>query len=75
MSPRTGLLGALIGLVIAVLCGVPLYFIGGLDPVNDNAVMGIILLALGALLGLTILVIGLIIAAATTLRGKGRQPL
>jgi hypothetical protein len=74
MTPRTGLFVALIGLVIAVVCASPLYFIGGLDPDNDNAVMGIILLALGAMLGGTVLLVGLILAAATALRGKHRRP-
>jgi len=74
MTPRTALFVALIGLAIAALCGVPLYFIGGLNPTGDDAVMGIILLALGAMLGVTVLLVGLILAAATAWRGK-RRPL
>ena len=73
MTPRATLLIALIGLGIAASCGLPLYFIGDLDPANDDALLAIILLDLGALLGLTILVVGLAMAAATTLRKKKRR--
>jgi hypothetical protein len=74
MTPRTSLFVALIGLLIAVSCAIPLYFIGNRGAVNDNAAMGIVLLALGGILGLTVVVVGLIMAAATALRGKRRQP-
>ena len=73
MTPRTALLVALIGLVIAALSALPLYFIGDLDPTNDDALMGIIFLDLGGLLGLTVLVVGLVMAAATALQKKRRQ--
>jgi energy-converting hydrogenase Eha subunit B len=75
MTPRTGLLVALVGLVIAVLCAIPLYFIGNLYPTQDDAVMGIIVLYLCALLSLIVFVVGLVIAVATALRGKHHHPL
>jgi hypothetical protein len=74
MTPRAGLFVALIGLVVAVACAVPLYFIGDLDPVSDDGVMDIIVLNLFGLLGVTILVVGLIVAVATAVRGKQRHP-
>ena len=74
MTPRTALSVALVGLVIAASCAIPLYFIGDRDPANDDAVTGIILLDLGCILGLTILVVGLIMAAATAGRGKRWRP-
>ena len=74
MTSRRGMYVALIGLVIAAICAIPLYFIGNLDPVSDDADMGIIVLYLSGMVGLTILVVGLIIAAATALRGKHRHP-
>jgi len=73
MTPRAGLFVALIGLVIAVACAIPLYFIGNLDPVSDDGVMDIIVLNLTGLLGVTILVVGLIVAVATALRGRHRH--
>jgi hypothetical protein len=75
MTPRAGMLFALIGLAIAASCAIPLYFIGGLDPASDDAALGIIVLALGGILGMTVLMVGLIIAAATALGGKRRHPL
>lgn len=75
MTPRRGLFVALIGLVIAVICAMPLYFIGNADPVSDDADMGIIILYLSGMLGITVLMVGLIIAVATALRGKHRHPI
>ena len=75
MTSRRGLFVALIGLVIAAIGAIPLYFIGNLDPVSDDADMGIIVLNLTGLLGLTVLVLGLTIAAITALRGNHRYPL
>jgi hypothetical protein len=75
MTPRTALLVALIGLVIASVCAIPLYFIDSLDPANDDAVTGIILLNLTGILGLIIMAVGLIMAVAIVLRGKHRQSL
>ena len=74
MTPRAGMFVALIGLVVAVSCAVPLYFIGDLEPASDDGVMDIIVLNLLGLLGFTILVVGLIVAIATALRGKQRHP-
>lgn len=73
MTPRTSLFVALIGLLIVVSCAIPLYFVGNRGAASDNADMGIVLLALSGILGLSVLVVGLIMAAATTLRGKRRQ--
>jgi hypothetical protein len=73
MTPRTSLFVAFIGLVIATSCAIPLYFIGNRAPVNDNADMGIVLLGLSGILGFTVLVVGLIMAAVTVLRGKRRH--
>jgi hypothetical protein len=74
MTPRSGLFVALIGLVIATACAIPLYFIGNADPVNDNADMGIIVLYLSGMTGLTGMAVGLIVAVATALRGNHRRP-
>ncbi len=74
MTPRAGLIVALIGLVIAIACAIPLYFIGNADPVSDNADMGIIVLYLSAMFGVTVLAVGLLIAATTALQGKHRRP-
>lgn len=73
MTPRAAWLVVLIGLAIAALCGMPLYFIGGRDPANDDAHMGIVALNLCGMLGLTILVVGLIMVVVTTLRGTHRH--
>ena len=67
MTSHRGLYVTLIGLVIAAICALPLYFIGNLDPVSNDADMGIIVLYLSGMVGLTILALGLIIAAATAL--------
>lgn len=73
MTPRTAWLVVLIGLAIAALCAIPLYFIGDRDPANDDALMGIVVLNLCGMLGLTILVVGLIIVVVTTWRGTHRH--
>ena len=73
MTPRSGLWVALIGLLIAAACAIPVYFIGNADPVNDDADMGIIVLYLSGTVGVIILVVGLIIAVATALSGKHRR--
>jgi hypothetical protein len=39
MTPRTTLVIALIGLIIATACAIPLWIIGDGDPANDNAAM------------------------------------
>jgi hypothetical protein len=65
-------LTALIGLAIAVVCAIPFDFIRNRDPTNENVDMGIVLLGLGAMLGLTILAVGLVMIAIRALRGNGR---
>jgi hypothetical protein len=65
-------LTALIGLAIAAVCATPFYFIGNRDPTNDSVGMGIALLGLGAMLGLTIFAVGLVMVAIRALKGKGR---
>jgi hypothetical protein len=75
MTPRAGLFVGLVGLVIAATCAIPLYFIGDRDPASDDGVVDIIVLNLTGLLGLTVLVLGLTIAAITALRGNHRHPL
>ncbi len=72
MTPRSGLWVALIGLLIAGACAIPLYFIGNADPVNEDADMGIIVLYLTGMAGVVVLAVGLLIAAATAWRGKHR---
>jgi hypothetical protein len=73
MTPRTALFVALFGLVIAASCAIPLYFIGDRGPANDDAVTGIVFLDLGGILGLTILVVSLIMAAAAAFQVKRRN--
>jgi hypothetical protein len=65
MTPRTGLYVGLAGLVLAVLCAAPLFLLRDVDPLGHDAILGIVLLDLGALLGLTVLVVGLIMTVVT----------
>jgi hypothetical protein len=65
-------LTALIGLAIAALCATPFYFIGNRDPTNDSVDMGIVLLGLGAMLGLIILSVGLVMIAIRAFKEQGR---
>ena len=74
MTPRNGLLVAVMGAVISAACAIPLYFIGNDDPVSNDADMGIIVLYLSGMFGVTVLVIGLIIAVATAWQAKHRRP-
>jgi len=65
MTTRTSFYVALGGLVFAVLCAAPLFLLHSLDPIGDDLIVGIVLLGLGALLGATVMGVGLIMTAVT----------
>jgi hypothetical protein len=62
MTPRTGLYAALAGLVLAAMCATPLLLLADHDPAGDDAILGTVFLGLGTLLGLTVMMVGLIMA-------------
>ena len=72
MTPRSGLYVALVGIVMAVLCLATLFLLRDwkdpeIDGVGDLMMLGtgiglILLLDLGALLGLIVMVVGLVLA-------------
>jgi hypothetical protein len=73
MTPRTALFVAFVGVLLALFSAIPLFLIGDRDPANDDAALGIILLDLVGLLGLTILAVGLLMAAFTAFTQKRRK--
>ena len=78
MTPRSALYGALVGLVMAVLCTALLFlasFIG--EPpgaVSDAIVVGIVFLDGGLVLGLVVLAVGLVLAGVLALRKQSVKP-
>jgi hypothetical protein len=82
MTPRTGVYVALVGLVMAGVCLATLFLLREwkdpeIDGVGDLMIMGtgigfILLLDLGALLGLIFMTVGLVIAAVGALTRKSR---
>ena len=78
MTPRSGLYVALVGLIIAALCGAVLLllriFEESVPPgANDNVIAlgGLIIIDLGLLLGLIVIVIGLVLAGILAMTKAG----
>jgi hypothetical protein len=83
MTPRSALYVALVGLVMFLLCGVPLGLIAVLDPglhpdVDDGLMrlyFGVItVLDLGSILGVIVLVVGLVVAGVLALTKQAGKP-
>jgi tetrahydromethanopterin S-methyltransferase subunit E len=79
MTPRSGLYVALVGLVMAGLCFAALFLLRDWNPDGSDRVMimdygFIIFLDLGALLGLIVMVVGLVMAGVLALTKQSGKP-
>jgi ABC-type phosphate/phosphonate transport system permease subunit len=82
MTPRSGLYVALVGLVMAVLCIATLGLLAIWDPPNPEVGDGltrlwlgfIISVDLGAVLGVVVMVVGLVMAGVLALTRRGGKP-
>jgi hypothetical protein len=78
MTPRNGLFVAFIGLVMAVPCFAGLLLLGNWNPDADDGLtienLGLVCLALGAMLGLIVIAVGLIVAGVLAFTKQAANP-